>query len=114
MKRRTFIAGLGSVAAWHLAARAQQIDRVRRIGVLMNLASEDQEGRARIAAFRQGLLEFGWTAGLNVRIDDRWAANDADRYRRYAAELIELAPDVILASGNPATAALQRISRKGT
>ena len=102
MKRREFITLLGgAAAAWPLAARAQQGERMRRIGVLMSLAADDPEGQARIAAFLQGLQQLGWTDGRNVRIDYRWAAGDADRIRRYAAELVALAPDVILAAGSP-------------
>src|SRR5262245_8178959 len=100
MKRREFITLLGGAAAtWPLAVRAQQAGRMRRIGLLIALASDDPQGQARLVAFVQGLQEWGWTDGRNVRIDTRWAAGDADRFRRYAAELIALAPDVILASG---------------
>jgi putative tryptophan/tyrosine transport system substrate-binding protein len=107
MKRREFIAGLaGAAAAWPLAARAQQPERMRRIGVLMHLAADDPEGQARHAAFVQGLQQSGWSAGRNVRIDTRWGTSEADR-RRYAAELVALAPDVILASNTTATLALQ-------
>src|SRR6266516_721785 len=100
MTRRDFITLLGgAAAAWPLAARAQQPDRMRRIGVLMNLAADDPEAPARVAAFAQGLQELGWTMGRNVRIDTRWPAGHADLYRRYGAELVALAPDLILASG---------------
>ena len=100
MKRRAFITLLGgAAAAWPLAARAQQPNRMRRIGVFMNLASDDAEGQARNAAFLQGLQEAGWAVGRNVRIEYRWGAGDAELFRRYAAELVALAPDVILASG---------------
>ena len=99
MKRREFITLLGGAAAWPLAARAQQPDRMRRIGVFMNLASDDAEGQARNAAFLQGLQEAGWAVGRNVRIEYRWGAGDPELFRRYAAELVALAPDVILASG---------------
>ena len=109
MRRREFITLLGSAAAWPLAARAQQ-ERMRRIGVLMTGAADDTEGQARLTGFLQGLQEFGWTAGRNARIDYRWAANDADR-RKYAAELVALTPDVILASTSPSVAALQQASR---
>ena len=110
MRRRTFIAGLGSTAAWPLAAWAQQPDRMRRIGVLMNFASDDPEGQARVGGFLQGLQEMGWSLGRNVRIDYRWFVGDADVYRRNAAELVALAPDVILASGSTAAVAVQRVS----
>jgi putative ABC transport system substrate-binding protein len=100
MRRREFITLLGSAAAaWPRAARAQQPDRMRRIGVLISLAADDPQGQARLAAFVEGLQQLGWTDGRNVRIDARWSAGDADRGRRYAAELVALTPDVILASG---------------
>ena len=99
MRRREFITLLGGAVAWPLAARAQQPERMRRIGVLMSLAADDPEMKARLAAFLQGLQALGWTDGRNVRIDTRSAAGDAERIRRYAAELVALAPDVILASG---------------
>jgi putative ABC transport system substrate-binding protein len=99
-KRRDFITLLGSVAAWPLAARAQQGERMRRIGVLMNQAADDPEGQARLIAFVQALQQFGWTDGRNVRIDTRWAAGDADRIRQYAAEFAAPAPHVILATGS--------------
>jgi putative ABC transport system substrate-binding protein len=110
--RRKFLATLGSAAAaWPLAGRAQQGERGRRIGVLMNVAADDAEGQARIAAFLQGLQQLGWTDGGNVRIDYRWAAGDANRFQRYAEELLALAPDVILASATPSVQALQRATR---
>ncbi len=110
--RRKFIAALGGTAfAWPLAARGQQADRMRRVGVLESRAADDPEGKARLAVFRQGLQELGWTDGHNMRIDYRWAAADADRYRTYAAELVALAPDVILASASPSVAALRQTTR---
>ena len=112
MRRREFITLLGgAAAAWPLAARAQQGERMRRIGVLMSLAADDPEGQARIAAFLQALQQLGWTDGRNVRIDTRWAAGDADRIRRYAAELVALAPDVILASGASTVGPLLQATR---
>lgn len=109
LRRRQFIALLGgSAASWPYAVRAQQGERVRRVGVLMHLAADDAEGQSRHAAFLQGLQELGWSVGRNVRVDTRWAGGDADRFRRYAAELVALAPDVVLASTTPATAALQQ------
>jgi putative ABC transport system substrate-binding protein len=112
MKRREFITLLGgAAAAWPLAARAQQGERVRRIGVLMNLAEDDAEGRNRISAFLQALQQLGWTDGHNARIDTRWGVGDLDLYRRYAVELVALAPDVILTSGGSAVSALQRATR---
>jgi putative ABC transport system substrate-binding protein len=105
--RREFITLLGGAAAtWPLAARAQE--RARRIGILMNLAADDPEAPARIAAFAQGPGEFGWNVGGNLRTDYRWGAGDAERIRKEAAELVALAPDVILCSGSPSVAALQR------
>ena len=111
MKRREFITLLGGAAAWPLAARAQQPNRMRRIGVFMNLASDDAEGQARNAAFLQGLQEAGWAVGRNVRIEYRWGAGDPELFRRYAAELVALAPDVILASG-ASMYALQQVTRE--
>src|SRR5262244_3989557 len=109
MKRREFITLLGGAAAvWPLAARAQQGERMRRIGVLMNLTADDPEASARVTALAQGLQQLGWTVGRNLQIDYRWGAGDADRSRRYAAELVALAPDVILAVGSTAVAALQQ------
>jgi putative ABC transport system substrate-binding protein len=111
VKRRQFISLLGGAAAWPLAARAQQRERMRRIGVLMNLAPDDAEGQARLAAFLQGLQEAGWAVGRNVRIDLRWGAGDADSFRRQAAELVALAPDVVFASGIPAATPLLQATR---
>jgi putative tryptophan/tyrosine transport system substrate-binding protein len=111
MKRREFIALLGGAAAWPLTARAQQSERVRRIGVLMNTAPDSPDGQARFAAFLQGLQQFGWIPGRNVRLEVRWAAGDADLVRRYAAELVALAPDVILAYTSPIVVALQQATR---
>jgi putative tryptophan/tyrosine transport system substrate-binding protein len=97
--RRKFLATLGgAAAAWPLAARAQQREKMRRIGVLMNLTADDPEAQARLAAFLQGLQEGGWAVGRNVRVDIRWSAGDMDLMRRQAAELVALAPDVFLAS----------------
>jgi ABC-type uncharacterized transport system substrate-binding protein len=112
MKRREFITLLGgAAAAWPLAAGAQQPGGVRRIGVLMHLPADDLEGQARFTAFLQGLQQLGWTDGRNVRIETRWGASDAERMRRDAAELVVLAPDVILASTTPAMSALQQATR---
>jgi len=100
MRRREFIAGLGSAVAWPVVTRAQQAGaRMRRIGVLLSFAADDPEALASVGAFLQGLQQLGWTDGRNVRIDYRMTAGDADRSRRYAAELVALAPDVILAMG---------------
>jgi putative ABC transport system substrate-binding protein len=112
MQRRKFITLLGGAAvAWPLAARAQQPEQMRRIGVLMNRAAGDPEGRARVAAFQHGLQQLGWTDGRNLRIDIRWGEDDADRERQCAAELVALAPDVILAAGTLGVAALQHVTR---
>jgi putative tryptophan/tyrosine transport system substrate-binding protein len=112
MRRREFITLLGgAAAAWALAAPAQQPDRIRRIGVLMPFAVDDPEAKARLAAFLDGLQRLGWTDGRNVRIDTRWSASDPDGLRKYAAELVALAPDVILASSTDSVAALQHASR---
>jgi putative ABC transport system substrate-binding protein len=108
IRRREFITLLGGVTgAWPLAAREQQPERMRRIGVLISLAADDPEGKARLTAFAQGLQELGWSVGRNVHIDYRWAAGDTSRYRSYAAELLGLAPDVILAVGSSAMGPLQ-------
>ena len=112
MRRRDFITILGgAAAAWPLAAYAQQPDRMRRIGVLMDQALDDPDSSPRTAAFLGGLQQLGWTDGRNVRIDTRWSAGNADLQRRYAAELVALAPDVILATASPTVAALQAATR---
>jgi putative ABC transport system substrate-binding protein len=112
LKRREFITLLGGAAvAWPLAARAQLTERAQRIGVLLNLAADDPMGQARVAAFVQGLEAAGWSDGRNVRIDKRWAAADPGNYRKYAAELIALGPEIVLASTTAAVAQLQRASR---
>jgi ABC-type uncharacterized transport system substrate-binding protein len=111
VKRREFITLLGGAAAWPLAARAQQSERMRRIGVLMPFAADDLEGQARIAALLQELQPLGWTVGRNVRIDYRWSAGDAVNMRKYAAELVALAPDVILTSGAAGAAPLLQATR---
>src|SRR6266536_5608544 len=104
IKRRELITLLGgAAAAWPLAARAQQPDRMRRVGVLMYLAADDAEGQARLAAFAQALKQLGWSDGRNLRIDTRWA--NADDIRKHAAELAALAPDVLLAATGTATVA---------
>jgi len=112
MQRREFIKVIvGSAAAWPLAAQAQQPEQMRRIGVLMNRAENDAEGQARIAAFRQALEQLGWNEGRNMRIDIRWGEDKIDLEHKYAAELVALAPDVILASGTMSVSALQALSR---
>src|SRR6516165_5029786 len=110
MRRREFITLLGGAAAWPVVARAQG-ERVRRIGVLMNLTADDLEASARFNALAQGLQQLGWIVGRNVQIEHRYGAVDADSSRRYATELVALAPDLILAVGIPAVAALQQATR---
>ena len=109
--RRAFIAGLGGAAAWPLAARAQQGDRVRRIGVLMPYEENDPEPKARLSAFAQALVGLGWTDGRNVRMDFRWAAGDTNRIQALAQELVGLQPDIILTGTIATTAAAQRETR---
>jgi putative tryptophan/tyrosine transport system substrate-binding protein len=112
MRRREFITLVGGAAVgWPLAARAQQAERMRRIGVLMSQTADDPEGKARVAEFLHALQQLGWTDGRNVRIDTRWPAGDADRARRHAAELVALSPDVILSSGSTNLRALQEATR---
>ena len=108
MKRREFIAALGAVTAWPLAARAQQGNRMRRIGVLMGGRDENE---ARISAFTQALAGLGWTDGRNVRMDVRWAGGDINRIRALAQELVGLQPDIVLANGTLSTVALQQETR---
>ena len=111
MKRRAFITLIGGAAAWPLAARAQQREGVRRIGVLMSVAADDPEGPVRAAAFALGLQQLGWSVGGNVQIEYRWGAGDGDRIRSYAAELVALAPDVILATGSATLGPLLQATR---
>ena len=111
MKRRVFVAGLAGVSAWSLVARAQQGEPIRRIGVLSGIAEGDLEGQANLAGFFQGLQQLGWSDGRNVRFDLRWGAGDANRIRKYAAELIKPLPDVILAIGPDSVAALLEATR---
>ena len=102
MRRRNFLSVLGGAAAWPIAASAQQGERVRRIGVLTYWTADDAEGKVRLAAFAQALNQLGWSDGRNLRIDTRWAT--ADDIRRHAAELVALAPDVLVAAINLTTA----------
>jgi len=112
MRRREFIRLFSStVVAWPLVARAQQQERVRRIGVLMNLVEDDPEASARISAFVQRLSQLGWTEGRNLQIDYRWAAGNSEWFGKYAGELVALTPDVVLASGNQSVAALHQATR---
>src|SRR5262249_35010728 len=111
IRRRQFITMLGGAVAWPMAARAQQGERVRRIGVLMNLAADDPESQHRMTGFGQALQALGWTDGRNVKIDYRWGAGDVELHRRYAAELLALLPDVILVSGTPVMEVLRGLTR---
>jgi putative tryptophan/tyrosine transport system substrate-binding protein len=112
MRRREFITLLGgAAAAWPLAVRAQQAERMRRVGVLLSTAADDPQTTPRIAALAQGLSELGWIAGRNLRIDYRFGAGNVDDLRKHAAELAALAPDVIMANGSPAMAAVQAATR---
>ena len=111
MKRRTFITLVGGAVAWPLAARAQQGERMRRVGVLHTPAVDDPDGQARDAAFLQELHQFGWTDGRNVQIDTQWSAGDAERIRRYVAELVAFLPDVIVASGSATVGPLLQATR---
>jgi ABC-type uncharacterized transport system substrate-binding protein len=112
MKRRDFIALLGgAAAAWPLAARTQQNEALRRIGVLMSVAANDPEGNDRFTAFRQGLQQLGWVEGRNVRIDVRWPGGNSDNIRKYAGELATLAPEVILATGSATVGPLLQATR---
>jgi len=110
MRRRNFLGVLGSAATWPIAARAQQPERMRRIGVLMNVSESDSAGQRFVAAFRRGLDELGWVDGRNARIDIRWTTGDPNQYRRYAAELVTLTPDAVLAATTPVVVALKQAS----
>jgi ABC-type uncharacterized transport system substrate-binding protein len=113
VRRREFITLLGGAAmAWPVAARAQQADGRRRVGVLMNVGESDVQGRARLDAFVQRLKELGWSEGGNLRLDVHWGAGDAELFRRYANELVALAPDVIVANASVTVAALQQVTRR--
>jgi putative ABC transport system substrate-binding protein len=111
VKRREFITLLGGAAAWPIAARAQQADRMRRIGALVGLLESDPEGQARIGAFRKGLQELGWFEGRNIQIEYRWAGADIARLQTHAAELVALKPEVIFAASGTPLAALHRETR---
>jgi putative tryptophan/tyrosine transport system substrate-binding protein len=111
MKRREFITLLSGAAAWPLAARAQQPEHMRLIGVLMSVEENAPEGKTELSAFSQALAESGWTDGRNLRMEVRWGGGDVNRTRTFAKELVALQPDVILAQGTPGTAALQRETR---
>jgi putative ABC transport system substrate-binding protein len=111
VKRREFIALLGSAASWPLAARGQQGERMRRVGVLMLYPEHDSEGQLRATALRQGLQKLGWVEGRNVQIDIRWGVGDGDWIKLAAEQLLQLAPDMILANGTPAARTMQQASR---
>jgi putative tryptophan/tyrosine transport system substrate-binding protein len=111
MRRRDFINAVAGVAAWPLSVRAQQLEQIRRIGVLMNIAENDPEASVRVSALVQALKERGWIVGTNIQIDYRWAAGDSYLYRKYAPELVALAPEVILVVGGTGTGELQRATR---
>jgi putative tryptophan/tyrosine transport system substrate-binding protein len=114
VNRREFITLLGGAAAgWPLAARAQQSVRVRRVGVLMPYAENDRDTPPRVMGLRQALQQLGWTQGHNVRLDHRWSASDADSTRKFARELVDLGPDVILTDTTPVTAAVLLSLRRG-
>jgi len=106
MRRRDFLGVVAGVTTWPLAARAQQRERMRRIGVLMHLAADDPEGQSRLAAFLQGLQEAGWAVGRNITIDVRWAAANNELMKRFAKELVALQPDLIFVTSTPATGAM--------
>jgi putative ABC transport system substrate-binding protein len=111
MKRRTFIAVLGSAAAWPVVARGQQADRARRIGVLRGGVENDAAGKVRHSAFTQALADWGWTDGRNVRMDLRWTGDDINRIRALAQELVRLQPDILVTDTTPGAVALQRETR---
>jgi putative tryptophan/tyrosine transport system substrate-binding protein len=111
MRRREFIAVLGSAAAWPLTGRAQQPTGIRRVGVLMNLSENDLETQHLVTVFREALTQLGWDDGRNLRIDYRWAGGDVARIRTFAKELVELSPDIIVAYATPSVLALQRETR---
>ena len=111
MRRRQFITLLGGAAAWPAVTRAQQSERMRRIAVPMNRATNNSEGQARLAAFRQALQELGWSEGRNVQMDIRYGEDNIDLERKYAAELVALSPNIVVASGTVSVTALQPISK---
>jgi putative ABC transport system substrate-binding protein len=111
LKRRELITLLGGAAAWPLTARAQQAERIRRVGLLMNLSENDLEAQRLLTALREGLAQLGWADGRNLRIDYRWASGDIGRIRTFAKELVELSPDIIVGYGTPVILALQQETR---
>src|SRR5262245_40288150 len=106
MRRRAFISLRGGAAAWPLAARVQQRERMRRVALLMSVDADDAEGQSRVTAFAQGLQELGWSEGRNLRVEYRWAAGNADNIRKHAAELVAIKPDVIVGTGTPTVTSL--------
>jgi putative tryptophan/tyrosine transport system substrate-binding protein len=110
MRRRDFVSGLGGAAIWSLSARAQQSRSVRKIGVLVNFLSGESEGQVRTRAFTAALQKFGWIEGENLHTEFRYAGNDENQFQRFARELVEISPDVIVAGASPSVAALQRIT----
>ena len=114
IRRRGFITLLGGAVAWPLAARAQQTGRACRIGVLTSLSMDDPVSQARLTALEEGLQQLGWTEGRNVHIDWRWGAGNADNLRRYAAELVVLAPEAIVANGSASVGLLLQATRRRT
>src|SRR5215470_13724056 len=112
MRRREFITLLGgAAAAWPLAGRAQQTERMRRMGVLLNLRESDPRGKASVAAFVQRLKELGWIEGRNLQLDIRWGGDDTDRYRQYGRELVALFPDVVIGVSSAVVSTLQQVTR---
>src|SRR5215470_6023088 len=111
MRRREFIAGLGGAVAWRLVARAQQGERVRRVGVLMNISDDDPDAQRNVQVFLQGLQHLGWTEGRNILIDIRWGGGNAAEIHRHAVELVALAPDVIVSTGPAGMAPLLQATR---
>jgi putative ABC transport system substrate-binding protein len=111
MKRRTFLMGIGTAVMWPRAVPAQQADRARKIGVLLNFRQDDPEGQAQFSGFTQTLQKLGWTEDTNLHTEVRWPGNDAGLYRKYAQELVAIEPEVILAAATPSVAALQRLTR---
>ena len=112
MRRRDFITLLGSAAAaWPLAGHAQDLNRLRRVGVLMSNAASDPLGLSRVSIFRQELQELGWKEGRNLQLEVRWSSGDASRINGYSAELVKFAPDIIVANGSPVLAAMEQATR---
>jgi hypothetical protein len=111
IERRKFLATLGGAAAWPLAARAQQVERIRRVGVLLSIAETDPDAQRRIQVFQQGLEELGWTEGRNIRVEYRFGAGDSDRIAKEVTDLVALKPDVIVGNSTPVVVALRQATR---